>query len=175
LLRHGVGSHSTSRDESRMASSVFRVRPGARGGSGRLARVRRPSSGRRSAPCCAPRRSSWPLRETGARPDRDPNDLWVPTTPWLPRSSNPTGDHRREGVIAAAGAGVPQVDLGVRELADIAPTALAWCDTAPPGDLDGSVIEAPAAGRPSRPREPGGRTVPVRDRGTPTSATRRPS
>jgi predicted AlkP superfamily phosphohydrolase/phosphomutase len=78
-----------------------------------------------------------------------PNDLWVldHTSLAATRLGYPTGDHRREGVIAAAGAGVPIVDVGVRDLADIAPTALAWCGTPPPTDLDGSVIEPLLGGR----------------------------
>ena len=69
-------------------------------------------------------------------------------------------------IIAAAGAGVPRLDLGVRELADIAPTAMTWCGTAPPADLDGNVIE-PLLGRQVAFTSPGGKTsdpVLVRDR-----------
>lgn len=77
-----------------------------------------------------------------------PNDLWVldHTSLAATELDYPTGDHRRDGVIAAAGEGVPHADLGVRALADIAPTALAWCGTKPPTDLDGNVIE-PLLGR----------------------------
>lgn len=98
-----------------------------------------------------------------------PNDLWVldHTSLAATELEYPTGDHRREGVIAAAGAGVPRVDLGLRELADIAPTAMAWCDTAPPGDLDGSVIEELLPRRTAFTSQGARRSdpVPVRDRG----------
>ena len=97
-----------------------------------------------------------------------PNDLWVLDHTALAATEleYPTGDHRREGVIAAAGASIPRVDLGVRELADIAPTALAWCDTAPPGDFDGSAIEQLLGRRTALTSQAARRTdpVPVRDR-----------
>jgi predicted AlkP superfamily phosphohydrolase/phosphomutase len=72
-----------------------------------------------------------------------PNEFWVfdHTSRAATQLGYPTGDHRREGVIAAAGDGVAHVDVGVRDLADIAPTALAWCGAPAPTDLDGSVIE----------------------------------
>ncbi len=91
-----------------------------------------------------------------------PNEFWVfdHTSRAATRLEYPTGDHRRDGVIAAAGDGVAHVDVGVRDLADIAPTALAWCGAPAPTDLDGSVIEpllgghaavpGPAANTPSR-------------------------
>jgi predicted AlkP superfamily phosphohydrolase/phosphomutase len=58
----------------------------------------------------------------------------------------PTGDHRREGVIAAAGGGISPGDLGVRDLADVAPTALAMCGV-PSSGLDGRVVETLAGDR----------------------------
>jgi len=72
-----------------------------------------------------------------------PNDYWVfdHTSRAAAHLAYPTGDHRRDGVIAAAGDGVARVDVGVRDLADIAPTALAWCGTPSASVLDGSVIE----------------------------------
>jgi predicted AlkP superfamily phosphohydrolase/phosphomutase len=96
-----------------------------------------------------------------------PNELWVldHTSLAAMRLDYPTGDHRRDGVITAAGPGVAHLDIGVRDLADIAPTALAWCDTPPPTDLDGSVIEPLLGGHAPFTRPGTDRSVPalVRD------------
>ncbi len=71
-----------------------------------------------------------------------PNPLWTLTytddatsiTDW------PTGDHRRSGVVLAAGGRTRPGDLGRRDLADLAPTALAFCGV-PASGQDGSAIE----------------------------------
>lgn len=52
----------------------------------------------------------------------------------------PTGTHRREGILLAIGEQVPTLDLGVRGIADVPATALAFCGVDPSG-LDGNVIE----------------------------------
>jgi predicted AlkP superfamily phosphohydrolase/phosphomutase len=57
----------------------------------------------------------------------------------------PSGDHRREGVLVAAGPGVPHVGSVSHHIADLAPTALAFAGVPLPM-LDGTAI-APIAGR----------------------------
>jgi predicted AlkP superfamily phosphohydrolase/phosphomutase len=52
----------------------------------------------------------------------------------------PTGRHRRTGIVVAHGDRVLPGDLGTRSLADIAPTALAFCGVHVDG-LDGRPIE----------------------------------
>jgi predicted AlkP superfamily phosphohydrolase/phosphomutase len=56
-------------------------------------------------------------------------------------TSWPSGDHRREGIIAAAGPGLAHAEEVRHEIVDLAPTALTFAGVAPP-DLDGSTIEA---------------------------------
>jgi len=52
----------------------------------------------------------------------------------------PTGTHRREGILLATGEGIPEIDIGLRGIADVPATALSFCGIAPDG-LDGRVIE----------------------------------
>lgn len=58
----------------------------------------------------------------------------------------PTGTHRREGILVGVGAGIPAANLGRRDIADVAATALAFCGV-DPSELDGKVIKE-IAGRP---------------------------
>jgi predicted AlkP superfamily phosphohydrolase/phosphomutase len=51
----------------------------------------------------------------------------------------PSGDHRREGILAATGPGVSGGNLGVKDIADVAATALAFCGVDTKG-LDGRPI-----------------------------------
>jgi predicted AlkP superfamily phosphohydrolase/phosphomutase len=51
----------------------------------------------------------------------------------------PSGDHRRRGILAAAGGRTVRGNVGVRDIADIAATALAYCGVSPTG-LDGRPI-----------------------------------
>jgi predicted AlkP superfamily phosphohydrolase/phosphomutase len=51
----------------------------------------------------------------------------------------PSGDHRRNGILAATGGRTVGDGLGVRDIADVAATALAFCGIAPTG-LDGRPI-----------------------------------
>lgn len=53
----------------------------------------------------------------------------------------PTGEHRREGILVSSGGRTAPGDLGVREIADIAATALTFCGLSSAG-LDGVPIEA---------------------------------
>jgi predicted AlkP superfamily phosphohydrolase/phosphomutase len=52
----------------------------------------------------------------------------------------PSGSHRRQGIVAAAGPGIAPGDLGNRDIADLAPTVLAFCGVALPA-FDGHAIE----------------------------------
>src|SRR5207247_996671 len=52
----------------------------------------------------------------------------------------PSGSHRRQGIVATAGPGIASGDLGERDIADLAPTVLAYCGVAVP-PLDGHPIE----------------------------------
>ncbi len=52
----------------------------------------------------------------------------------------PSGSHRRRGILLADGKGIKRGSLGDRNIADIAPTALAFSGT-PWSDLEGKVIE----------------------------------
>jgi predicted AlkP superfamily phosphohydrolase/phosphomutase len=57
-------------------------------------------------------------------------------------SFGPTGDHRLEGVLFAAGAGIRQgAKLRSANLADIAPTVLRLLGVPVPGDMDGRILE----------------------------------
>jgi predicted AlkP superfamily phosphohydrolase/phosphomutase len=56
-------------------------------------------------------------------------------------TSWPSGDHRREGIIAVAGPGIAHAQDVHHEIVDLAPTALTFAGVAPP-DLDGTTIEA---------------------------------
>jgi predicted AlkP superfamily phosphohydrolase/phosphomutase len=58
----------------------------------------------------------------------------------------PSGDHRRQGILVAAGDRVVGGYIGVRDIADIAATALAFCGISPSG-LDGRAISEIAGGR----------------------------
>ncbi len=51
----------------------------------------------------------------------------------------PSGDHRREGILAAAGGRTVPGNIGVRDIADVAATALASCGVSSTG-LDGRPI-----------------------------------
>jgi predicted AlkP superfamily phosphohydrolase/phosphomutase len=51
----------------------------------------------------------------------------------------PSGDHRREGILAAAGGRTVQSSIERHDIADVAATALAFCGIAPSG-LDGRPI-----------------------------------
>jgi predicted AlkP superfamily phosphohydrolase/phosphomutase len=51
----------------------------------------------------------------------------------------PSGDHRRQGVIAAAGGRTVPGHIGMRDIADVAATVLAYCGISPAG-LDGAPI-----------------------------------
>jgi predicted AlkP superfamily phosphohydrolase/phosphomutase len=54
-----------------------------------------------------------------------------------------SGVHAMEGVVALAGAGVRAgVDLGTRDIVDVAPTLLALLGAPVPADVDGAVMEA---------------------------------
>ena len=70
------------------------------------------------------------------------NPLWVLDHTDLPaaRLDYPTADHRRPGVLLAAGGRTHGGDLGVRKLPDLAATALAFCGV-PVGKMDGASIE----------------------------------
>jgi predicted AlkP superfamily phosphohydrolase/phosphomutase len=70
------------------------------------------------------------------------NDLWDyrNTGDLTMRVDWPSGDHRREGILAAAGPGMPKTALGVRDIADVAATAQAFCGLTTAG-LDGNSIE----------------------------------
>jgi predicted AlkP superfamily phosphohydrolase/phosphomutase len=70
------------------------------------------------------------------------NDLWDyrNTGPLTGRVDWPSGDHRREGILAAAGPGVPRKTLPLHEISDMAATALAFCGLVT-DDLDASPIE----------------------------------
>jgi predicted AlkP superfamily phosphohydrolase/phosphomutase len=82
-----------------------------------------------------------------------PNDMWTfssmktitADTDW------PTGEHRRSGVVVSCGGRTEPGDLGDRDIADIAATALAFGGVSA-ADLDGRVIGG-IAGE-SRTREP---------------------
>ena len=58
----------------------------------------------------------------------------------------PSGDHRRQGILVAAGERVVGGNVGVRDIADMAATALAFCGISPSG-LDGRPISEIAGGR----------------------------
>lgn len=72
-------------------------------------------------------------------------------------AARPGGWHRREGILAAAGRDIRQGGAPAARptLADIAPTALRLLGFAPPGDMDGRVLEElllpPAAPLPDLP------------------------
>jgi predicted AlkP superfamily phosphohydrolase/phosphomutase len=70
-----------------------------------------------------------------------PNPLWVldHTDAAATRVTWPTGDHGPSGILVAEGGGVVPGSLGTRDLADVAPTALAFCDV-PFARLDGRSI-----------------------------------
>jgi predicted AlkP superfamily phosphohydrolase/phosphomutase len=53
----------------------------------------------------------------------------------------PSGDHRRNGILAACGSRISGGSIGIRGIADIAATALAFCGVMP-RDMDGRPIEA---------------------------------
>ncbi len=53
----------------------------------------------------------------------------------------PTGEHRRNGILVSCGGRTIAGDLGVRDIADIAATALAFCEL-DPTRLDGRPIDA---------------------------------
>jgi hypothetical protein len=58
----------------------------------------------------------------------------------------PSGDHRRQGILVAAGDRVVGGNIGARDISDIAATALAFCGISPSG-LDGRPIPEIADGR----------------------------
>ena len=69
------------------------------------------------------------------------NDLWDyhDVGPLSTAVDWPSGDHRREGILAATGRRTVRGDIGVRDIADIAATVLAYCGVSPAG-LDGRPI-----------------------------------
>ena len=77
-----------------------------------------------------------------------PSPLWslAPTRSSDPRTSWPSGSHRREGIIAAIGAGVQPGDLGTPHIVDLAPTLLASQGLVD-ADSDGTAIAALLGGR----------------------------
>jgi predicted AlkP superfamily phosphohydrolase/phosphomutase len=107
---------------------------------------------------------------SGAYADLAPDLVAVPSASWVldhtdlaaTRLAYPTGDHRREGVLIAAGEGIPARRLGVRDLADVAPTALAFCGVPSP-DLDGTPIGEIAGGDAPVPVATDDELVPVRE------------
>jgi predicted AlkP superfamily phosphohydrolase/phosphomutase len=76
------------------------------------------------------------------------NELWdyQDTGGLTERVDWPSGDHRRQGILVAAGDRVVGGSIGVRDIADIAATALAFCGISPTG-LDGRPISEIADGR----------------------------
>jgi predicted AlkP superfamily phosphohydrolase/phosphomutase len=70
------------------------------------------------------------------------NPLWVldHTDLAAARLDYPTADHRRPGVLLAAGGRTHRADLGIRKLPDLAATALAFCGV-PVGRMDGVSID----------------------------------
>lgn len=53
----------------------------------------------------------------------------------------PSGDHRRNGILVACGSRISAGSVGVRDIADLAATALAFCGVMP-RNLDGRPIDA---------------------------------
>jgi predicted AlkP superfamily phosphohydrolase/phosphomutase len=68
----------------------------------------------------------------------------------------PSGNHRIDGILAATGGRTVRGDLGRRHIADLAPTALAFCGVPVPAG-DGRAIE-PIAGAPVVREHPGPET-----------------
>lgn len=65
-----------------------------------------------------------------------PNDQWS-----FAKGTGWTGEHRRKGVLAAAGARVsPKGDLGPKRIEDVAATALAFCGISKK-DMDGEAVD----------------------------------
>jgi predicted AlkP superfamily phosphohydrolase/phosphomutase len=69
------------------------------------------------------------------------NELWdyQDTGGLTNRVDWPSGDHRREGILVAAGKLADGGSIGLRDIADVAATALAFCGISPSG-LDGRPI-----------------------------------
>jgi predicted AlkP superfamily phosphohydrolase/phosphomutase len=93
-----------------------------------------------------------------------PNPMWVldHTDLAATRLDYPTADHRREGVLVAAGGPDCSGDLGKRGLADIAATVLAFCEL-PFAGLDGVPIEEITGGRAARQAGDPSQRIPARE------------
>ena len=72
-----------------------------------------------------------------------PRELWsfAHTDQLSVHTAWPTGAHRRRGIVVAAGGRTVPGDLGERDIADLAATALAFCGVSSNG-LDGRPIDA---------------------------------
>jgi predicted AlkP superfamily phosphohydrolase/phosphomutase len=94
----------------------------------------------------------------------EPNDMWAFSSMKMITADTewPSGGHRRSGVIVACGGRTVPGDLGDRDIADIAATALAFCGV-PSANLDGRVIDE-IAGE-STTREPAAVEAMERERG----------
>jgi arylsulfatase A-like enzyme len=77
----------------------------------------------------------------------------------------PSATHRRTGIVAASGGRTRQGSLGLRSLADIAPTVLAFHGIDPGDAIDGDVIEEIAGTRSEPPARALDRAGPLDDRG----------
>jgi predicted AlkP superfamily phosphohydrolase/phosphomutase len=97
-----------------------------------------------------------------------PAPLWMfaPTQTVTATTTWPTGTHRQKGIIVASGGRTNPGSLGVRSLADIAPTVLSFHGIDPGDEIDGRPIDEIVGTRSDAPRPLLDRSSPVdgRDR-----------